>query len=67
MQIRLSGKKQGSMKIWHFCKILAFSAQLHHFDHKSSGFGRLSKKIEDLEEKKDVEKMVIFSDFLGFL
>ena len=67
MQIRLSGKKQGSMKIWHFCKILAFSAQLRYFDHKSSGFGRLSEKIEDLEEKKDVEKMVIFSDFLGFL
>ena len=67
MQIRLSGKKQGSMKIWHFCKILAFSAQLRYFDHKSSGFGRLSEKIEDLVEKNDIEKMVIFSDFLGFL
>ena len=52
MQIRLSGKKQGSMKIWHFCKILAFSAQLRYFDHKSSGFGRLTEKIEDLVEKK---------------
>ena len=52
MQIRLSRKKQGSMKIWHFSKILAFSAQLRHFDHKSTGFGRLSKKIEDLEDKK---------------
>ena len=52
MQIRLSGKKQGSMKIWHFCKILAFSAQLRYFDHKSSGFGRLPEKIEDLVEKK---------------
>ena len=67
MQIRLSGKKQGSMKIWHFCKILAFSAQLRYFDHKSSGFGRLSEKIEDLVEKNDIEKMVIFSDFFGFL
>ena len=52
MQIRLSRKKQGSMKMRHFRKILAFSAQLLRFDHKSSGFGRLSKKIEDLVEKK---------------
>ena len=52
MQIRLSRKKQGSMKIWHFSKILAKSAQLRHVDHESTGFGRLSKKIEDLVEKK---------------
>ena len=55
------------MKIWYFSKILSFSAHLLHFDHNSSGFGHKLKKIEDLEEKNDDGKLVIFSEFLAFL
>ena len=55
------------MKIRHFRKNLSFSAQLLHFDHKSSGFGRLSKKIEDLVEKKMMlKKWLFFQIFWDF-